>query len=62
MDGAGAPFENTSCESFVSAMNKALQTQPQELANAARHLEMRHNWSAVANRVIGALKSHTPQA
>jgi len=59
MSGSGAPFENTSFESFVTAMNKALHMQPRELSNIARQLQMRHNWSAVADRIIEALKSHT---
>jgi glycosyltransferase involved in cell wall biosynthesis len=59
MRGAGAPFENTSLESFVAAMRTALQMQPPELASAAQSLLLRHNWSTVADRIIGALKSHT---
>jgi glycosyltransferase involved in cell wall biosynthesis len=62
MDGAGAPFENTSFDSFVAAMKKALEMQPPELAGVAHLLHMRHNWSAVADRIIGALKSHSPSA
>jgi glycosyltransferase involved in cell wall biosynthesis len=62
MQGAGAPFENTSFESFVAAMKKALQIQPGELASVAHRLQTRHNWSAVADRIIGALKSHSPSA
>jgi glycosyltransferase involved in cell wall biosynthesis len=62
MDGSGAPFENTSFDSFVAAMNKALQMQPPELSNVAHRLQMRHNWSAVADRIIGALKSHSESA
>jgi hypothetical protein len=62
MEGRGAPFENTSFESFVAAMNKGLQMQPPELASAAHWLQTRHNWSAVADRIIGALKSHSSSA
>jgi glycosyltransferase involved in cell wall biosynthesis len=59
LHGAGAPFENTSFDSFVAAMKKALQMQPSELASVAHRLQMRHNWSAVADRIIGALKFHS---
>jgi glycosyltransferase involved in cell wall biosynthesis len=62
MRGAGAPFDNTSFESFGAAMRNALQMQPPELANAAQCLLLRHNWSAVADRIIGALNSHSPSA
>jgi len=60
MRGAGAPFENTSFESFVAAMRHALQMPPPELASAAHCLLLRHNWTAVADRIIGALKFHSP--
>jgi glycosyltransferase involved in cell wall biosynthesis len=59
MDGAGAPFENTSFESFVAAMNKALRMEGAALADVAQSLYRRHNWSAVADRIIGALNAHS---
>jgi hypothetical protein len=62
MRGAGAPFENTSFESFVAAMKNAFQMHPAELAGAAHCLLLRHNWSAVADRIICGLKSHRQSA
>jgi glycosyltransferase involved in cell wall biosynthesis len=62
MDDAGAPFEITSFESFVAAMNKALRIEPQELASVAGSLRRRHNWSAVGDRIIGALDAHSALA
>jgi glycosyltransferase involved in cell wall biosynthesis len=59
MGGAGAPFENASCDSFIAAMNKALHMQPWELAASAQHLRRQHNWPAVADRVVAALKTHS---
>ena len=59
MNDAGAPFENASFDSFASAMNKALHMQPAELASVAHSLRTRHNWSAVADRVIAALNAHS---
>lgn len=59
MAGAGAPFENGSFESFADAMRNALRKEPAELANAAESLLLRHNWSAVADRILGALNEHS---
>jgi glycosyltransferase involved in cell wall biosynthesis len=60
MRGAGAPFENTSFESFAAAMRNALQMSPLELVSVAQRLLLRHNWCAVADRIIGTLTSHSP--
>ena len=62
MRGAGAPFDNTSLESFVAAMRHALHMEPADLNGVARSLLSRHNWSAVADRVIDALRSHHQSA
>lgn len=59
MRGVGAPFENTSVESFASAMRKALLMEPAELASAADCLSLRHNWSVVAGRIISTMESPT---
>jgi glycosyltransferase involved in cell wall biosynthesis len=59
MEDAGAPFENASLDSFVSAMKTALEMQPSEIADVAQSLRRRHNWSAVADRIIGALNAHS---
>jgi glycosyltransferase involved in cell wall biosynthesis len=58
MRGEGAPFENASFESFTAAMTKALAMQPSALSDNADRLRRRYNWTAVADRIIGALTAH----
>ena len=55
MRGAGAPFENGSYESFAEAMALALRMPQSEVAGLAQCLLSRHNWTAVADRVVAAL-------
>ena len=62
MRGAGAPFENTSVESFLAAVKKALEMHAADLASAGQCLLLRHKWSAVTDRIIGALKAHSSSA
>ena len=57
MHGAGAPFDNLSADSFIAAMDRALQMEPSDLAGIADALQLRHNWPAVAERVVAALRS-----
>jgi len=57
MRGAGAAFENDSYTSFAQAMNRALELPPEEIASLGRSLLARHNWPAVAARVVAALQS-----
>jgi hypothetical protein len=59
MRGIGAPFQNSSTESFVAAMTKALSMSRSELETAALSLKSRHNWSSVADRITAALLSHS---
>jgi glycosyltransferase involved in cell wall biosynthesis len=55
MHGAGAPFDTRSYDSFDAAMTAALDADPADLGAAARDLLARHNWNAVAQRVVSAL-------
>jgi hypothetical protein len=59
MRGLGAPFDNSSFDSFVAAMRIAFKMPPAELTSAAQSLLLRHNWAAVTDRIIGALKCHS---
>jgi glycosyltransferase involved in cell wall biosynthesis len=55
MNDCGAPFENASYESFAAALDRALRTRPEQLLIWADGLLVRHNWNAVANRIVTAL-------
>jgi len=55
MNGCGAPFENASYESFAAALSHALDTRPEQLRMWADDLLLRHNWNAVADRIVAAL-------
>jgi hypothetical protein len=55
MDGAGCPFINSSYDSFVQAMDRALSISPQQLRSWADALALRHDWRGVADRVVSAL-------
>jgi glycosyltransferase involved in cell wall biosynthesis len=57
MGGGGAPFENDSNESFADAMSRALRMPADDLASLGDCLLARHNWTAVADRIVGALVS-----
>jgi hypothetical protein len=55
MGGLGQSFDNASYTSFKAALNQALQTPAATVTAWAATLAARHNWSAVAARVIRGL-------
>jgi glycosyltransferase involved in cell wall biosynthesis len=55
MQGAGAPFDTHSYDSFEAALTAALDADQAALRSVARDLLARHNWNAVAQRVVTAL-------
>jgi alpha-1,3-rhamnosyl/mannosyltransferase len=55
MGEAGLPFENTDYESFRQAMNRAVSMPPEVIQGWSEGLLKRHQWSAVAERVVDAL-------
>ncbi len=55
MGDAGCGFSNQSEESFLSAMNQALATQPERVEAWADYLLKRHNWQAVTDRIVQSL-------
>jgi hypothetical protein len=55
MGGLGHPFDNASYASFKAALNQALQTPMEAVMAWAEMLIARHNWSAVASRVVRGL-------
>ncbi len=57
MDGRGFAFSNGDYESFAAALNRALSTPPEQVARWAGELLKRHNWSAVADRVITGIQA-----
>jgi glycosyltransferase involved in cell wall biosynthesis len=57
MGHCGFPFDNSSYESFAAALRQALVTPPDQIHAWADQLLARHNWKAVANRVLTALNS-----
>jgi glycosyltransferase involved in cell wall biosynthesis len=61
MGNCGYSFENASYESFAAALQRALEVDPVTLQKWADALASRHNWQAVADRVVAAL-AVTPDA
>ncbi|MBI3877962.1 MAG: hypothetical protein HY300_18710 [Verrucomicrobia bacterium] len=57
MEGRGCAFGNDDYESFAAALNRALSTPPEQIARWGEELLERHNWSAVAERVIAGLQT-----
>jgi glycosyltransferase involved in cell wall biosynthesis len=55
MSGCGCPFDNADYESFAAALRRALATTPAQLRVWADQLLTRHNWNAVADRILAAL-------
>lgn len=55
MGSIGHAFDNRFYESFAGAMNNALRTAPERLADWTQQLLARHNWDKVADRVTAAL-------
>jgi glycosyltransferase involved in cell wall biosynthesis len=59
MEGAGCPFQNRSYESFSNAMNRALAVGSDRLGVWRDHLQQRHAWHLVADRVVEAMSAET---
>lgn len=57
MQGAGCPFMNDEEDSFIAAMNRAMEVDAERVAQWATELKTRHNWSLVADRVVARLRS-----
>jgi glycosyltransferase involved in cell wall biosynthesis len=55
MCGCGCAFDNSSHESFTAALQRALATTPEQLRVWGDELLSRHNWNAVADRILPAL-------
>jgi glycosyltransferase involved in cell wall biosynthesis len=57
MGGCGCPFDNADYQSFASAFRRALATTPEQLRVWADTLLARHDWNAVADRILAALEA-----
>jgi glycosyltransferase involved in cell wall biosynthesis len=57
MGDCGCSFDNSNYESFAVALRRALSTPPEQLQSWANHLLARHNWAAVADKILSALAS-----
>jgi len=55
MNDAGCPFSNESEESFVAAMEHALQVPPEAIRGWSAALMSRHNWPAVTRKIVEEL-------
>jgi glycosyltransferase involved in cell wall biosynthesis len=55
MSGCGCPFANADCQSFAAALRRAQAVHPAQLRAWADELLARHNWDAVAGRMVSAL-------
>lgn len=55
MGDCGFPFANDSFESFERALNEALAVPPGQTSRWRERLLARHNWAAVAERIVTAL-------
>lgn len=55
MGDCGCPFDNSNYESFAAALRRALTITPEQLRLWAGQLLARHNWNAVADRIVAAL-------
>jgi len=56
MDGAGCSFSNQSYDTFSKALTQALAVAPSQIEAWAMELLRRHNWDAVAERVVSGLQ------
>ena len=56
MGGAGCGFANDDYESFARALNRAREISAEQLACWAVELLARHNWDAVAERIVAGLQ------
>jgi Glycosyl transferases group 1 len=59
MGGCGYSFNNANYESFAAAFRKALTTPTDQIQAWAGQLLAKHNWNAVANRILTALNSES---
>jgi ADP-heptose:LPS heptosyltransferase len=55
MQNCGFAFSNTSKESFALAMNQAIETPAETLAQWAAQLKTRHDWNLVVERVVNEM-------
>jgi hypothetical protein len=55
MGGCGCPFDNNDYASFAAALSRALTTPPEKLQVWTELLLARHDWNAVADRILTAL-------
>ena len=55
MGDCGYSFDNASYESFAAALHQSLTVRPEQLQVWADGLFDRHNWNAVAGRVVSVL-------
>ena len=56
MAGAGQPFSNSSADEFAAAMNRALATPAEAVADWAEQLQVCHNWPAVTRCIMDVLQ------
>jgi glycosyltransferase involved in cell wall biosynthesis len=61
MDGCGYAFKNDSFEQFADAMDRALRTTPEQLAEWQLKLGRRHSWINIADRIVNELQARQPQ-
>jgi glycosyltransferase involved in cell wall biosynthesis len=59
MQDAGFRFANGDYEDFAMAMDHALNTPRQQIDEWAEQLLKRHNWQAVAEKMVRALESYS---
>jgi hypothetical protein len=57
MGPCGCGFLNTDYESFRSALDAAIQMPGETISRWSAELRSRHNWAAVADRVLAGLRS-----
>jgi len=57
MGECGCSFDNSDYQSFASALRRALATTPDQLKGWADLLLARHDWNAVANRILEGLET-----
>jgi glycosyltransferase involved in cell wall biosynthesis len=56
MSGCGCPFDNGRYRSFADALQRAFSVSPQQVQDWSRQLLAHHNWIAVTDRVLEALR------
>jgi len=55
MGDCGCPFDNADYGSFAAALQRSLTIDPAEIQTWAKALSARHDWDAIADRVVTAL-------